>query len=108
MFGNGKACYVRKSDEIAQNVKTRVRSFQGDWFLDTSKNIDWWNILGQYNNSGTILAEISRVVLDTTGVVRIDSIEITDTTDRDATIELTYTDIYDETVQVNLGISVDE
>ena len=103
-FGHGKANYVLRSNEIKQNIVTRIKSFANDWFLDMKANIDWLNILGQRSNKQTILNEISRVALDTEGVARIDTLEVTKITDRDAQILLEYTDIYNENVLLNLGL----
>jgi len=40
-FGKGRAVYKRNADAIAQNILTRLRSFLGDWYLDTEIGIDW-------------------------------------------------------------------
>ena len=39
-FGKGRAAYKRNADAIAQNILTRLRSFLGDWYLDTEAGID--------------------------------------------------------------------
>ena len=45
-FGKGRAVYKRNADAIAQNILTRLRSFLGDWYLDTEIGIDWLTLLG--------------------------------------------------------------
>lgn len=103
-FGKGKAQYLTGSDEIAQNVVTRLRSFKFDWFLDTQANIDWLTILGSKNNRGIIVNEISRVTAETVGVKNILEVTIVNVTNRDAQILLRYVDIYDNEFSQELDI----
>ena len=108
-FGKGKANYATNSEAIRQNVKTRLLSFANDWFLDIDANIDWLNILGSKNNEQTIKNEVTRVVLATEGILTLDSYEIS-VTSREATISITYTDVFDENipalVTVPIGVTV--
>lgn len=92
-FGNGKADYLTQDNEILQNVKTRIRSFKGDWFLDQEAGIDWFNLLSDKETSEQILKELDRVVLSTDGVVRIVEMTI-DVQGRDATIFINLDTIY--------------
>jgi len=104
-FGQGRANYLTKSDEIAQNVQTRIRSFKNNWFLDTDANIDWFAILGNYNNEQTIRREVERVTLETFGVKSIENIDIVTNDSRKATINLAYTDIFNESFLSEIGIT---
>ena len=104
-FGSGKAAYKTKSAMVAQNVVTRIKSFQNDWFLDTRAHIDWLNLLGNRDNEAIILRELSRVILSTEGVTIIDTLELVSVDEnRKATIRLKYTDIYSETFNQILDI----
>lgn len=103
-FGQGRANYKTKSNEIAQNVVTRLRSFKNNWFLDTDANIDWFSILGNYNNEQTIRREIERVTIETDGVKSIEKIEILVDSSRKATISLEYTDIFEESFVKEIGL----
>jgi capsule polysaccharide export protein KpsE/RkpR len=107
-FGQGKANYIRRDDEIRQNVVTRLKSFKFDWFLDTQANIDWFNILGQKSNQETIFREVERVVLNTFGVTEILRLELTRLTDRDATILIEFVTIYNTTFLNEIGVTLDE
>ena len=97
-FGRGLAAYILDSKAIAQNVVTRLRSFQFDWYLDESAEIDWINLLGQKNNQSEIEQEIERVVLGTDGVVSILDLRIITNNGtmqtRKLSLELRYTDIF--------------
>lgn len=95
-FGRGRADYLRRSAAIAQTVKTRLRSFTQDWFLDTTANIDWIGLLSVRNSERQIRREIERVTLATEGVARVDELTVRlDAHKRAATYSLRYTDIYD-------------
>ncbi len=84
------------SQEIYQNVKTRIRSFKNDWFLDADAEIDWFNILAKKNNKSEIIGNIKRVVLQTAGVLKVNYIKIDEIKQRKATISVGYTDIYNQ------------
>lgn len=104
-FGNGKANYATGSEEIAQNVVTRIQLFTNDWFLDVKEGIDWFVILSNKNNELTIRSEIERMTLETFGVMSITSIEFdTNQTSRKAEIILNYIDIYQEEIEVEANI----
>jgi hypothetical protein len=103
-FGKGLANYTRDSSAIKQNVVTRLRSFANDWFLDTSANIDWFNILGVKNNQNVVESEIRRVVLATEGILTIDRFEVLEIKDRNLTIGIEYTTIFDDKIKTVIGI----
>lgn len=70
LFGKGKNSYVRDSQAIGQNIKTRLMSFLGDCFFAQTEGIDWFNLLG-----GKELLEIElamgATILNTEGVLGI-------------------------------------
>jgi Tfp pilus assembly protein FimT len=105
-FGKGKANYAANSEAIRQNVKTRLRSFTNDWFLDVTKHIDWFNILGSKNNEETIKNEVTRVVLETEGVLTLDGYELT-STKREATINIKFTDVFGANVPTTVTIPIE-
>jgi len=104
--GQGLANNLTESNEIAQNVATRIKSFQNDSFMDTAANIDWFNILGQKNNEQVVLQEVRRVALETFGVRRVDSVSVENLTDRVVTIRLAYQDIYGEDFLTEIGVGL--
>lgn len=104
-FGKGRAVYLRRSDAIAQNVITRLKSFTDDWFLDIDEGMSWLELLGSKDNEKRILREVETRVLQTYGVRSISLLRVTNIDiNRAASIELTYTDIFDE--QINQTVSV--
>jgi hypothetical protein len=95
-FGRGKANYKSRSEAVRQNVLTRLRSFKNDYFADVQNGGDWLNLFGQRGPDARILREIERIVLQTYGVRSIDKLEVIQKSGRNATIELRYTDLFNE------------
>lgn len=104
-FGKGPANYAINSEAIRQNVETRLLSFANDWFLDVTLNIDWFNILGNRNNEQTIKNEVTRVVLETEGVLTLDKYEIV-VSEREATIKIKFTDIFEANVPALVSVPI--
>ena len=104
-FGQQLAGYIRGSEEVKQNVLTRIKSFQRDCFMDQSAEIDWFNILQNKNTQQVTENQITRTVLGTAGVTRLDELNLViDTQNRKATVFLTYTDIYENTQTIDTGV----
>lgn len=104
-FGKGRANYLTASKAIAQNVKTRLRSFLGDWYLDVKHGVDWINLLGNLNTERRIIRAVERTVLKTFGVVSIGKIEIVQRdNNRGIIIQIYYIDVFNtqtQTVEVS-------
>ena len=100
-FGKGRANYLTGSKAIAQNVKTRLRSFAGDWYLDVTHGVDWLNLLGNRGTERRIVRAVERTVLQTQGVVKVSRIEIVRRNrNRGIAIEVDYTDVFNSQQQV--------
>ncbi len=72
-FGKGKNDYKRDINAVQQSIKTRLMSFLGDCFFDTTAGIDWFNLLGGKDQLALELA-ISSVILNTemvTGLLQL-------------------------------------
>ena len=94
-FGKGRAAYKRDADAIAQNILTRLRSFLGDWYLDTEIGIDWLKLLGNLGTEKRILRAVESTVMQTDGVLSIQELKIIrrDST-RGVKIRIRYTDVF--------------
>ena len=104
-FGQGLSNYANGSNEISQNVITRIKSFQNDWFLDSTACIDWFNLLSNRNTQKSTEAQISKTVLDTKGVSTLDSLNfVLDRQNRKASIDLVYTDIFGNEQEISAGV----
>ncbi len=73
VFGQGSTEFlVDTPDAVGQAVKTRLRLFQGEWFLDSTEGTPWGTqILGE-GTTGTYDIAIREVILGTPNVVSID------------------------------------
>lgn len=93
-FGRGKQAYVSDKDAVSQNIKTRLRSWKGDCFFDVDSGVDWTNFLDKGKKTQLDL-DIKRVILQTAGVLRINSFSSTlDSAERNLTITVTIDTIY--------------
>ena len=70
VFGKGRNSYLRDTDALMMNIKTRLLSFFNDCFFDTEAGIDWWTYLGGKDQKA-ILASVQRTVLRSSNVKRI-------------------------------------
>lgn len=84
-FGKGKNDYKKNLDGLAQTIKTRLLSFLGDCFFETSAGIDWFNLLGGKDRIALELA-VSTVILNTENVTGIFLLSVTESVTRNITI----------------------
>jgi hypothetical protein len=69
-YGQGLNDYKSANLAVAQTINTRLNSFVGDCFFDANAGIDWFNFLGNKDQTGLNLA-ISAVIINTTNVTGI-------------------------------------
>lgn len=108
VFGRGKASYITDSEAVAQNVVTRLREFRQDWFANVQSGINWIGLLGSRNTQKQIENAVRTTVLQTQGVASLDDFSLTvNRQSRHATISVTYTDIYSQTITQEIGVTAD-
>jgi len=86
-FGNGIGNYKQANAAAAQAISSRLLSFLGDCFFDTSAGIDWFNFLGGSKSELALQLAINAVILNTqsegvnvvTGIINT-SISLVDST----------------------------
>ena len=94
-FGQGFNSYATDSEAIAQNVQTRLWSFEKDWFLDLEHGLPWLEDMGRNANLEQLEIRIKRQVLETEGVVKITNYHaFLDPDNRQLNIQIEYEDIY--------------
>ena len=107
-FGSGLSNYVSESDEIKQNVKTRVQMWKENCFFALLDGVDYNRYLtGLESTSKLLEADIRRVIVQTFGVAELQLLEIKND-DRELQISYKITDIYSQTWEQtinNLGVS---
>lgn len=94
-FGKGKSNYLKKSDEIKQNISTRINSWVGDCFFALDEGVDW-NTYLENGNAKLLGEDIQRVIVQTYGVGRLESFSYS-LEDRIFKAEYTIIDIYSNT-----------
>jgi len=104
VFGRGLASYKKDADAIGQNVKTRLKAFTDDWFLDTDNGINWFELLGTRDNEAKIRRAIEKSVLQTEGVIAIKSLEITNINNRDLTFQIMYINVFNVLIEETLDL----
>jgi len=107
-FGSGLSNYVSESQEIAQNVKTRVQMWKENCFFALLDGVDYNRYLDGLESTARLLeADIRRVIVQTYGVAELKLLKIKNE-DRVLNITYTITDIYSNTWEQtinNLGVS---
>lgn len=48
-FGQGRSSFATGQGAIAENIQTRLLSFQNDLFWALGFGVDWWNLLSSRN-----------------------------------------------------------
>jgi hypothetical protein len=94
-FGRGRHSYAATSESVAQRVKTRLLSFQGDWFLDLDHGLPWFIRMEKPADLALLEADVKRCILETAGVASLTafSIDLNRET-RKCTIAATIIDAY--------------
>ncbi len=103
MFGRSTKDYALNEEAIRQNLVTRIKSFQNDWFLDSEAEIDWFNLLGRKGTQTEIEREIERVAIATEGILRVENLELIKQ-NRSATIRMEVTTVFSTQINIDLGI----
>lgn len=107
LFGKGKNDYLKDNDAIAQTIQTRLRSFLGNCFFDTTSGVDWFNLLGAKNQTALNLS-ISTVILNTPNVLSINQISVTLDRKRNLTISYEVKTPFLAPLRAGLGLVLDE
>lgn len=80
------------SEEVAQLLYTRFRFFQGEWFLDSTLGVPWYqSILGQKQAASVVTQILRNVVATCPGVASVDSFSLTVLPNRGASVKFSCT-----------------
>jgi hypothetical protein len=64
--------YVEGLDAIAQDCKTRLKFFLGEWFLDTRLGVPWYQrIIGEKPRLVAIKSILRKAILSTPGLLTV-------------------------------------
>lgn len=95
VYGSGKNSYVTENQEIALNIETRILSFLGNCFFDTTAGIDWFNLL-DYNRREQLENAVQETIIQTPGVTGINSVDVLMGANRQIRITYDIQTIYSE------------
>lgn len=74
---NGEVAVVRNAEAVGQHVRQRLKTFEGEWFLDITAGVPWLDeILGRGYDPALAEAVIKGEVLDTDAVNEITSFSV--------------------------------
>ena len=69
---NGDIKIIQKDDAIRQNISQRLQMFIGEWFLDTSKGVPYYQyILMKNPDMDLVSASLKDAILKTPGVLEL-------------------------------------
>lgn len=94
---------VTGAHAVGQHVRQRLKTFEGEWFLDTTAGVAWiGQLLGQNYDPALAEAVVKAEILDTDGVVEIEGFSVGyNRGKRELKIQdIAVRTIYDETVQI--------
>ena len=74
MFGKGRSSYKDNAEAIGENIQTRLISFLSDCFFDAEFGINWFYLLGQKNGEKELILACKNMILQSYGVVKVNSI----------------------------------
>jgi hypothetical protein len=74
---NGDLAMARYAQAVAQHVRQRLMTFQGEWFLDTRAGVVWLSeILAHRYNPALAEAVVKAEILGTDGVTEITAFSV--------------------------------
>lgn len=77
LFGHGLQDFLRDSEAVQQNVKTRIYLLKGEWFLDTDAGLPWLQeIMVKPENLQLFESLLKAEILETFGVKEITSFDL--------------------------------
>lgn len=101
---NGNLAVVRDAEAVGQHVRQRLKTFFGEWFMDTDAGVEWLTeILGSDYDPAKAEAVIKAEILATHGVREITgfSVRFNRTTRELAAYDVTVLTDYDEIIEVS-------
>ena len=108
VFGHGRADFMRDIPQVpAQAVKTRLRLFTPEWFLDVEEGTPYnTRVLGKYTRSRYEQALKARII-QTEGVLSIDEFSTSENPDtRTLTVTALITTVFGKAIADAIEISM--
>ena len=106
-FGRGKVDYAPDEKAIELNLLTRIKSWKGNCFFDYETGVDWTARLDK-NQKANLIAELKRLVIQSYGVVGVNSVVVGEGTNRSVTVtvdvETIFSSSFVSTVALAAGV----
>lgn len=87
---NGVLVRIEGADEVAQRIRQRLRTFYGEWFLNLTAGVPYFEaILVKNPDRTTVDALFKKAILETPGLLELTKFELQlDTSDRTLTVSI--------------------
>lgn len=93
---------VDGEENVAQRLKTNLQIFRGEWFLDTTRGVPYYQaILLKNPDSKLVEAELKKAIIDTDGIAKLKSFEM-DFDNSLRRLTITFTAQTDEGLEISL------
>lgn len=74
---NGELAVVEDAHAVGQHVRQRLKTFEGEWFLDTTAGVPWLDqIMAKNYDPALAEAVVKAEILDTDGVTEITAFSV--------------------------------
>lgn len=74
---DGNLAIVTRAEAVGQHARQRLKTFEGEWFLDNEAGVAWFSeLLGERYNPALAEAVIKAEILNTHGIVSIESFSV--------------------------------
>jgi len=98
---NNSFSLVTESEEIRQRIKQNLQTFLGEWFLDTTLGVPYFQVVFDKNSPPSLIEDVFKAaILETEGVVEL--VEFTDldldSATRELTVDFSYRDLFSDSV----------
>src|SRR4030042_1762516 len=67
---NGDIVLIEDLDVVAQHIRVRLRTILGEWYLDTSKGVDWFGVIFSKESPRGMAEATLRAAVETDDHVR--------------------------------------
>lgn len=74
-LGQGVGSYAREAAALTLDIRTRLRAWKGNCFFSRLDGVDYHNLM-EKNQKNNLIQDISNVLLQTNGVVQINSVSV--------------------------------
>lgn len=89
-YENGKRVLITDDDEIIKRLGFKLKRFFGEWFLDSSKGIDYYNkFLIKFPNFLECELILRNEIINTEGIARIKELKIIKNPNREIKVKFT-------------------